>query len=171
MTEKEKEMVGYKQQPGKLPFSKPGSGGKNSFSKPIEENMIPSSQGGKLQQPWGSHRHDSLVSGQVIGKDTALVDGNWKVTGQAHYGDDVRIKGELIGRIVRSPALSVDQPLSTMVPLSRRHTLSSQKSSCQSLPAGVRAKRRAFAGGSIAVLGKRPQTRSGYNITSCKHAI
>ena len=103
MTEKEKEMVGYKQQPGKLPFSKPGSGGKNSFSKPIEENMIPSSQGGKLQQPWGSHRHDSLVSGQVIGKDTALVDGNWKVTGQAHYGDDVRIQGELIGRIVRSP--------------------------------------------------------------------
>ncbi len=103
MTEKEKEMVGYKQQPGKLPFSKPGSGGKNSFSKPIEESMIPSSQGGKLQQPWGSHRHDSLVSGQVIGKDTALVDGNWKVTGQAHYGDDVRIKGELIGRIVRSP--------------------------------------------------------------------
>ncbi len=103
MTEKEKEMVGYKQQPGKLPFSKPGSGGKNSFSKPIEENMIPSSQGGKLKQPWGPHRHDSLVSGQVIGKDTALVDSNWKVTGQAHYGDDVRIKGELIGRIVRSP--------------------------------------------------------------------
>jgi len=103
LTEKEKEMVGYKQQPGKLPFSKPGSGGKNSFSKPIEENMIPSSQGGKLKQPWGPHRHDSLVSGQVIGKDTALVDSNWKVTGQAHYGDDVRIKGELIGRIVRSP--------------------------------------------------------------------
>ena len=103
MTEKEKEMVGYKQQPGKLPFSKPGSGGKNSFSKPIDENMIPSSQGGKLHQPWGSHKHDSLVSGQVIGKDTGLVDGNWKVTGQAHYGDDVRIQGELIGRIVRSP--------------------------------------------------------------------
>ena len=25
----EKEMVGYRQQPGKLPFARPGSGGKN----------------------------------------------------------------------------------------------------------------------------------------------
>ena len=27
-----KEMVGYRQQPGKLPFSKPGSGGSSRFS-------------------------------------------------------------------------------------------------------------------------------------------
>ncbi len=96
-------MVGYKQQPGKLPFSKPGSGGKDRFSKPINPEMIPVSEGGKMAQPWGPHKHDPLVSGQAIGKQTALVDGRWKVTGQAHYGDDVRIPGEIIGRIVRSP--------------------------------------------------------------------
>ncbi len=113
MPEKEEEMVGYKQQPGKLPFSKPGSGGKDSFSKAIDQEMVPSSQGGRLEQPWGPHRHDQLISGQAIGKNTALVDGAWKVTGQAHYGDDVRIAGELVGRIVRSPhhyarVLSID---------------------------------------------------------------
>ena len=35
MAEKEdapKEIVGYRQQPGKLPFSRPGSGGKGKFS-------------------------------------------------------------------------------------------------------------------------------------------
>ena len=103
MPEKEKEMVGYKQQPGKLPFSKPGSGGKDRFSKHTDPEKIPVSQGGKMAQPWGPHKHDSLVTGQAIGKQTALVDGRWKVTGQAHYGDDVRIPGELVGRIVRSP--------------------------------------------------------------------
>ncbi len=109
----DKEIVGYKQQPGKLPFSKPGSGGKDGLSRPTDPMMIPESRGGGLSQPWGPHRHDNLVSGQVIGKPTALVDGGWKVTGQAHYGDDVRIPGELVGRIVRSPhhyarVLSVD---------------------------------------------------------------
>ena len=109
----EDEMVGYRQQPGKLPFSKPGSGGKNRFSQPTDAAMIPESQGGKKSQPWGSHRHDKLVSGQIIGKPTALVDSRWKVTGQAHYGDDVRLAGELIGRIIRSPhhyarVLSID---------------------------------------------------------------
>ena len=108
-----KEIVGYKQQPGKLPFSKPGSGGKDGLSRPTDPMLIPESRGGELSQPWGPHRHDNLVSGQVIGKPTALVDGGWKVTGQAHYGDDVRIPGELVGRIVRSPhhyarVLSVD---------------------------------------------------------------
>ena len=34
------EMVGYRQQPGKLPFSKPGSGGKNRFSEPTDQSMI-----------------------------------------------------------------------------------------------------------------------------------
>ena len=38
---KESEIVGYRQQPGKLPFSKPGSGGKNRFSKPTDQSMIP----------------------------------------------------------------------------------------------------------------------------------
>ena len=109
----EDEMVGYRQQPGKLPFAKPGSGGKDRFSRPTNQEMIPESQGGELAQPWGSHRHDNLVSGQVIGKSTALVDGRWKVTGQAQYGDDIRLPGELIGRIIRSPhhyarVLSVD---------------------------------------------------------------
>ena len=54
----EDEMVGYRQQPGKLPFSKPGSGGKNRFSQPTDAAMITKSQGGKKSQPWGSHRHD-----------------------------------------------------------------------------------------------------------------
>ena len=48
MSEKEKkEMVGYRQQPGKTPFSRPGSGGKSPFSEPRDEEMIPESQGGK----------------------------------------------------------------------------------------------------------------------------
>ena len=111
--EVEGEIVGYRQQPGKIPFSRPGSGGKNQFSKNTDPKMIPSSQGGDLEQPWGDHRHDSIVSGQIIGKPTALIDSGWKVTGQAHYGDDVRLPGELIGRIVRSPhhyarVLSID---------------------------------------------------------------
>ena len=67
---------------GKLPFAKPGSGGKQILC-PTNQEMIPESQGGELAQPWGSHRHDNLVGGQIIGKPTALVDGKWKVTGQA----------------------------------------------------------------------------------------
>ncbi|MAH99106.1 MAG: aldehyde oxidase [Euryarchaeota archaeon] len=109
----EEEIVGYRQQPGKIPFSRPGSGGKNQFSKNNDPKTIPSSQGGDLEQPWGPHRHDGIVSGQIIGKPTALIDSGWKVTGQAHYGDDVRLPGELIGRIIRSPhhyarVLSID---------------------------------------------------------------
>ena len=42
MSDEEKdEMVGYRQQPGKISFSRPGSGGKNSFSEPRDEKMIP----------------------------------------------------------------------------------------------------------------------------------
>lgn len=113
VTSESGEMVGYRQQPGKLPFSKPGSGGRNRFSKPTDYSRIPESQGGSLKQPWGAHRHDDLVSGQVIGKPTSLVDSNWKVTGQAKYGDDIRLQGEVIGRILRSPhhyarVLSID---------------------------------------------------------------
>jgi len=40
----EKEMVGYRQQPGKLPFSRPGSGGKDQFSDLRDEDLIPESQ-------------------------------------------------------------------------------------------------------------------------------
>jgi len=107
------EMVGYRQQPGKLPFSKPGSGGKDRFSKNQDPEVIPESQGGRKRQPWGPHRHDEVISGQVIGNRTPLVDSRWKVTGQAKYGDDIRLQNELIGRIVRSPhhyarVLSID---------------------------------------------------------------
>ena len=53
MSDEEKdEMVGYRQQPGKISFSRPGSGGKNSFSEPRDEKMIPESQGGMKKQPW-----------------------------------------------------------------------------------------------------------------------
>jgi CO/xanthine dehydrogenase Mo-binding subunit len=38
-----------------------------------------------------------------FGKPTALVDSNAKVTGQAWYGDDVRLANEVIGKILRSP--------------------------------------------------------------------
>ncbi len=111
--EENREMVGYRQQPGKIPFSKPGSGGKNRFSKVRDPEMIPESQGGEKRQPWGPHKHDEIISGQVIGNRTPLVDSRWKVTGQARYGDDIRLPNELIGRIVRSPhhyarVLSID---------------------------------------------------------------
>ena len=94
---------GYHQQPGKLPFKKPGSGGSNKFSKLRELDLIPESQGGRLPQPRGANRHDELLTSSSIGRRTPLVDGRWKVTGQAQYGDDVRLQGELIGRILRSP--------------------------------------------------------------------
>ena len=92
------EMVGYRQQPGKLPFSRPGSGGKNQFSELRDIQLIPESQGGKKHQPKGDHRHDPLISGTSIGKSTALVDSKWKVTGKANYGDDIRLSNELIGK-------------------------------------------------------------------------
>ena len=109
----EDEMVGYRQQPGKLPFSRPGSGGKNQFSKLRDIELIPESQGGNKLQPRGGHRHDKLISGSSIGKSTALIDSKWKVTGKANYGDDIRLNNELIGKIVRSPhhyarVLSID---------------------------------------------------------------
>ncbi|HIG19643.1 MAG: aldehyde oxidase [Methanobacteriota archaeon] len=99
----EEEMVGYKQQPGKIPFSRPGSGGKDQFSALQDDEMIPEGQGGKLSQPWGKHRHDELVTSTSIGNRTPLIDGCYKVTGQAKYGDDIRLSNELIGKILRSP--------------------------------------------------------------------
>ncbi len=94
---------GYRQQPGKLPFKKPGSGGSKQFSELRDLELIPESQGGKLEQPRGPNRHDGLLTSSSIGRRTPLVDGRWKVTGQAQYGDDIRLPGELIGRILRSP--------------------------------------------------------------------
>ena len=102
MPEDKKEIVGYRQQPGKLDFTRPGSGGSSPKSEKRDLDMIPQSQGGKMGQPWGPHRHDNLVTGRIIGKRTPLIDSRWKVTGQAVYGDDVRLPGEIIGRLVRS---------------------------------------------------------------------
>ena len=97
------EMVGYKQQPGKLSFTRPGSGGSAEFSELRDESRIPESQGGTLAQPQGPNRHDSLITGAAIGRRTPMVDSRWKVMGQAKYGDDIRLPGELFGRILRSP--------------------------------------------------------------------
>jgi 4-hydroxybenzoyl-CoA reductase subunit alpha len=99
----DKQMKGYRQQPGKLPFKKPGSGGGKAFSELRDLDLIPESQDGRLAQPRGENRHDELLTGSSIGRRTPMVDGRWKVTGQAKYGDDIRLSGELIGRILRSP--------------------------------------------------------------------
>ena len=97
-----KDMKGYHQQPGKLPFARPGSGGKGQFSELRDLDLIPESEGGRLPQPKGPNRHDGLLTGSAIGKRTPMIDSRWKVTGQAQYGDDIRLPGELIGRILRS---------------------------------------------------------------------
>ena len=68
-------------------------------------DFIPESVGGKEPQPAGSHVHDRLRTGTVVGKEVALVDANPKVIGKAEYGDDVRLGGEIIGKILRSPII------------------------------------------------------------------
>ena len=99
----DEQMKGYRQQPGKLPFKKPGSGGKKQFSELRDLDFIPQSQDGRRPQPRGENRHDYLLTSSSIGRRTPMIDGRWKVTGQAKYGDDIRLSGELIGRILRSP--------------------------------------------------------------------
>ncbi|MDA0716115.1 MAG: xanthine dehydrogenase family protein molybdopterin-binding subunit [archaeon] len=105
---------GYKQQPssvrtdgkrkaGKLVFPPPGSGGRDPHMKERDLDFIPESVGGREPQPAGSHIHDRARTGTSVGKATALVDSNAKVTGQAWYGDDVRLPNECIGKILRSP--------------------------------------------------------------------
>lgn len=109
---------GYRQQPGggtsekridgkrvagKQTFSPPGSGGSRPDMAERDLDYIPEMEGGREKQPAGAHIHDSARTGTTVGKRTPLVDGNAKVTGQAWYGDDVRLPGEIIGRIVRSP--------------------------------------------------------------------
>ncbi len=109
---------GYRQQPGgagggirkdgkrvagKLRFTPPGAGGSRPVSSPRDLDGIPESVGGNEPQPAGHHVHDRLRTGTTVGRSTALVDANAKVTGQAWYGDDVRLPNEVIGRILRSP--------------------------------------------------------------------
>ena len=107
MADKKEKVVGYRQQSGKISFPMPGSGGSNDTSSLRDESWIE-----RIKEK-GGHKHDDLITGSAIGKPTALVDSRWKVTGQAQYGDDIRLQGELIGRIVRSKhhyarVLSVD---------------------------------------------------------------
>ena len=106
--------AGYRQQPnssrkdgkrvaGKQVFPPPGSGGSQPVMKERDLNFIPESVGGKEHQPAGSHIHDRIRTGTIVGKPLPLVDSNAKVTGQAWYGDDVRLPNESIGKILRSP--------------------------------------------------------------------
>ena len=88
---------------GQQDFGVPGSGGSSPESTLQDIEHIPVSRGGQKAQPRGPHVHDSHITGTTIGKPTPLVDANWKMTGQAKYGDDVRLPGELIGKILRSP--------------------------------------------------------------------
>ena len=109
---------GYRQQPGgsgkttrkdgkrvagKQAFPPPGSGGSDPVMAPRDLDYIPEMVGGKEAQPAGAHIHDRARTGTSVGKSTALVDSNAKVTGQAWYGDDVRLANEVIGKILRSP--------------------------------------------------------------------
>ena len=109
---------GYRQQPGgsgkttrkdgkrvagKQAFPPPGSGGSDPVMAPRDLDYIPEMVGGKEAQPAGAHIHDRARTGTSVGKPTALVDSNAKVTGQAWYGDDVRLPNEVIGKILRSP--------------------------------------------------------------------
>ena len=111
-------MGSYKQQPGGSPseirrdgkrvagkqsFPPPGSGGSQPVMRPRDLDFIPETVGGKEPKPAGDHIHDRDRTGTSVGKSMALVDSNAKVTGQAWYGDDVRLPGEIIGKILRSP--------------------------------------------------------------------
>ena len=88
---------------GKMRFNPPGSGGSRPKMAERDLEFIPELEGGNEAQPAGGHFQDSYRTGTTVGKRTPLVDANAKVTGQAWYGDDIRLPNELIGRIVRSP--------------------------------------------------------------------
>ena len=111
-------MGSYRQQPGSSPsevrkdgkrvagkqqFPPPGSGGSEPAMRPRDLDFIPETVGGREPKPAGDHIHDRDRTGTVVGKAIPLVDSNAKVTGQAWYGDDVRLPGEIIGKILRSP--------------------------------------------------------------------
>jgi hypothetical protein len=88
---------------GKQVFPPPGSGGSDPEMRPRDLDFIPETVGGREPKPAGDHIHDRDRTGTAVGKPMALVDSNAKVTGQAWYGDDVRLQGEAIGKILRSP--------------------------------------------------------------------
>ena len=88
---------------GKQAFPPPGSGGSEPVMRPRDLAYIPETVGGQEPKPAGDHIHDRARTGTSVGKAMPLVDSNAKVTGQAWYGDDVRLPGELIGKILRSP--------------------------------------------------------------------
>ena len=92
-----------KREAGQQDFGVPGSGGSDPHSKHQDLEYVPESVGGWKKQPRGPHVHDPHVTGTTIGKSIPLIDANWKMTGQAQYGDDIRLPGELIGKILRSP--------------------------------------------------------------------
>ena len=117
----EKKRTDGKRIAGKQDFGVPGSGGSNPFSNLQDIDRIPASQGGQLEQPRGPHVHDPHITGQTIGKPTPLVDSRWKVTGQAEYGDDIRLPNELFGKILRSPhhyarIISIDTSAAELLP-------------------------------------------------------
>ncbi len=106
--------TGYTQQPdtssvrkdgtrvvGKIDFPPPGSGGSRPISSPVDPAFLPASRGGD-ETPKPLHSQDRDRTGSAVGHRTPLVDSRHKVTGQAWYGDDVRLPGELIGKILRS---------------------------------------------------------------------
>ena len=106
--------TGYTQQPdtssvrkdgtrvvGKIDFPPPGSGGSRPFSSPVDPEFLPASRGGQ-ETAKAPHAQDQDRTGSAVGRRTPLVDSRHKVTGQAWYGDDVRLPGELIGKILRS---------------------------------------------------------------------
>ncbi len=97
---------GYKQQPGggghitrkdgkrvagKRSCPPPGSGGSRPQMAKRDLQFIPEMAGGREKQPAGAHVHDRIRTGTTVGKSMKLVDSNAKVTGQAWYGDDVRL--------------------------------------------------------------------------------
>lgn len=92
-----------KRMAGQQDFGVPGSGGSDPISGLQDIKHIPKSTGGQKSQPRGPHVHDRHITGTSIGKPTPLIDANWKTTGQAKYGDDIRLPGELIAKILRSP--------------------------------------------------------------------
>ena len=61
MSEDKDIVEGYRQQSGKLPFSRPGSGGSRKMSEPRDEDAIESVKG------TSGHKHDDLVTGSAIG--------------------------------------------------------------------------------------------------------
>ena len=108
----------YRQQPGSSPsevrkdgkrvagkqvFPPPGSGGSKPTMRPRPESLFRRRlvAWSQSQQATTFIPGPNRYGGRTV--EIPLVDSNAKVTGQAWYGDDVRLPGELIGKILRSP--------------------------------------------------------------------